>query len=305
MPLTLLPIGEHFVARASGLDLTRPLTPNEVQAVNEAMDRYAVLVFSGLRLSGEQQLAFAQHFGELDVGLNRLRPGQSRLKRDDLIDISNVDATGSLAARDSAKLASNYANQLWHSDSSFQRPKAQYSMLHAVVLPDRGGETEFADLRGAYDRLPADLKTEVDGLVAEHWALHSRNLLGDMQYSAQQEAMFPPVHWPLVQIHPTSGRKLLFVGAHARAIAGMPTSEARLLLSDLLEHATRHEFVYRHTWQVGDLVIWDNRCTVHRGRRFPLDQRRELRRTTLNDESSRAQANPGGNQGRVSGSAVL
>lgn len=286
MPLNLEPVGADFVANASGLDPSQPLSDHDIEAVNVAMNRYAVLVFRGMKLSGEQQLAFASRFGELDVGLNRMRPGQSRLKRDDLIDISNVDVTGSLVARESSKLASTYANQLWHSDSSFQRPKAQYSMLHAVVLPDRGGHTEFADLRAAYDRLDDDLKREVEGLVAEHWALHSRNLLGGQQYSAEDEAMFAPVHWPLVQIHPGSGRKLLFVGAHARAIQGVPVAEARLLLSDLLEHATRHEFVYRHHWQVGDLVIWDNRATVHRGRRFPIGQRRELRRTTLNDPHS-------------------
>lgn len=286
MNLHLEPLGPGFVALASGLDLAHPLSDEMRQAIDAGMNEHAVLVFRGQRLTGAQQIAFAQQFGELDVGLNRMRPGQSRLERDDLIDISNVEAGGRLAARDSNKLASNYANQLWHSDSSFQRPKAQYSMLHAVVLPDRGGQTEFADLRAAWDRLPDDLRSEVDGLVAEHWALHSRNLLGGQQYTSEQESLFPPVYWPLVQTHAGSGRKLLFVGAHARAIRGMPTAEARVLLSDLLEFATRHDYVYRHEWQVGDLVIWDNRATVHRGRRYPIAQRRELRRTTINDLQS-------------------
>lgn len=280
MPLAIEPIGGDFVAQADGLDLSQPLTTQAIQAIDEAMNHYAVLVFHNQTLSGQQQIAFAQQFGELDIGLNRLRPGQSRFGRDDLIDISNVDATGDLAARHSVKLANFHANQLWHSDSSFQNPKAQYSMLHAVVLPSTGGQTEFADLRAAYDRLPTDLRDEVEALVAEHWALHTRSLLGGQSFSPEQERMFPPVDWPLVQTHSGSGRRLLFVGAHARAIHGMATAEARVLLSDLLEHATRHEHVYVHEWQVGDVVMWDNRATVHRGRRFPLAQRRELRRTT-------------------------
>ncbi len=288
MTLVLKPLHAVFAAEASGLNLSRPLRAEQVRAIDNAMNQYAVLVFRGQTLSGEQQMAFARNFGELDSGLNKMRKTQHRFAYDELIDISNVDVDGSLAGRESRKVVSNFANQLWHSDSSFQRPKAQYSMLHAVVIPDQGGQTEFADLRSAYDRLSPALKAELSDLKAEHWALYSRFLLGDTQYTAQQQALFPAVFWPLIQTHPGSGRKLLFVGIHAREIQGWPVAEARMMLSDLLEHATLPVYTFRHEWQVGDLVIWDNRCTVHRGRRFPLSQRRELRRTTLNDLHSLA-----------------
>ena len=162
-------------------------------------------------------------------------------------------------------------------------PRGAYSMLHALVTPSWGGETEFADLRAAYDTLDARTRAQITGLEAEHFALHTRVLLGDDAYTDEQLKQMPPAVWPLVDTHPGSGRKVLFVGVHARRILGMSTAESRLLLSDLLEHATQRERVYRHEWQVGDLVMWDNRATVHRGRRFDLSERRELRRTTVND----------------------
>lgn len=283
MSLSLKPLHPVFAAQATGLDLNSTLSPEIIRAIDDAMNKYAVLVFPGQKLSGERQMAFARNFGELDQGLNKMRKTQHRFAYDELIDISNVDVDGSIAARESRKVVSNFANQLWHSDSSFQRPKAQFSMLHAVVLPNEGGQTEFADLRNAHDRLSPALKEELQDLKAEHWALYSRFMLGDTHYTPEQQALFEPVIWPLIQTHPGSGRKLLFVGIHARAIPGWPVSEARMMLSDLLEHATLPGYTYRHEWRVGDLVIWDNRSTVHRGRRFPLAQRRELRRTTIND----------------------
>lgn len=286
MSLKLTPLHPVFAAEAAGLDLSEPLRSEQVSAIDDAMNQYGVLVFRGQQLSGEQQMVFARNFGELDAGLNKMRKTAHRFAYDELIDISNVDVDGSIAARESRKVVSNFANQLWHSDSSFQRPKAQFSMLHAVVIPSEGGQTEFADLRHAYDRLSPALKDELSDLRAEHWVLHSRFLLGDTQYTPEQQALFPAVQWPLVQTHPGSGRKLLFVGIHARAIVGWPLAEGRMMLSDLLEHATLGEFTYKHEWRVGDLVIWDNRGTVHRGRRFPLSQRRELRRTTINDTAS-------------------
>lgn len=286
MSLKLTPLHPVFAAQAAGLDLSKPLRPEVVKAIDDAMNQYGVLVFRGQQLSGEQQMAFARNFGELDSGLNKMHKTVHRFAYDELIDISNVDFDGSIAARESRKVVSNFANQLWHSDSSFQRPKAHFSMLHAVVIPSEGGQTEFADLRNAYDRLSPALKIELQDLRTEHWVLHSRFLLGDTQYTPEQQALFPAVQWPLVQTHPGSGRKLLFVGIHARAIVGWPLAEGRMMLADLLEHATLGEYTYKHEWQVGDLVIWDNRGTVHRGRRFPLAQRRELRRTTINDEAS-------------------
>lgn len=284
--LRVEPLHPVIGALASGVDLAQPLDDATIRAIDAAMNRHAVLVFRGQRLTGEQQMAFANRFGPLDPGLNKMRKTVHRFAYDALIDISNVDVDGSVAARDSRKVVSNFANQLWHSDSSFQRPKAHFSMLHAVVVPEAGGETEFADLRAAHDALSEAERAELAGLRAEHWALHSRFMLGDTQYTPEQQALFAPVQWPLIQTHPGSGRKLLFVGIHARAIVGWPVAEGRMRLLDLLEHATQRAFVFRHSWQVGDLVIWDNRCTLHRGRRFDLSQRRELRRTTINDLDS-------------------
>jgi alpha-ketoglutarate-dependent 2,4-dichlorophenoxyacetate dioxygenase len=287
MALDIRTLHPLFAAEVRGIDLRRQLDRSQVSAIEQAMDQYAVLVFRDQPLSQAEQVRFAESFGPLDLGLRKLygggKGGGHRFDFEALIDISNVAADGSLAQRDSRKVVSNIANQLWHSDSSFQQPKAQYSMLSAVVLPSKGGETEFADLRAAYDALPEDLRREIAGLEAEHYALHSRILLGDTNYTAAQLAAIPPVRWPLAQIHPGSGRKLLFVGVHAREIIGYSLAEGRMLLSDLLEHATQRAFVYRHEWRVGDLVMWDNRCTIHRGRRYDLDERRELRRTTTED----------------------
>jgi alpha-ketoglutarate-dependent 2,4-dichlorophenoxyacetate dioxygenase len=162
-------------------------------------------------------------------------------------------------------------------------PRAAYSMLHAVITPSWGGNTEFADLRAAYDALPDRTRSEIKDLKAEHFALHTRLILGDDAYTDAQKREIPPAVWPLHDVHPGSGRDVLFVGVHARQILGWPTAEARMYLLDLLEHATQRQFVYTHEWQPGDLVIWDNRSTLHRGRRYDIAERRELRRTTVND----------------------
>ena len=283
MPLHLEPLHPLFAAAASGIDLTQPLSPDDVHAINAAMNRYGVLVWRGQPLTAQQQIDFATSFGPLDIGLKRVFKRPERLEDERLIDISNVDAQGHVARRDSPKNLSNFANQLWHSDSSFMNPRAAYSMLHCVVKPSWGGDTEFADLRHAYDTLDERTRAEIQDLKAEHFALHTRVLLGDDAYTDEQKKEIPPAVWPLADTHPGSGRKVLFVGVHARQIVGWPTAESRMYLHDLLEHATQREGVYRHRWQVGDLVIWDNRCTLHRGRRFDIGERRELRRTTIND----------------------
>jgi len=283
MALYISQIHPIFVGEVTGVDLRQPLDPAVVIEIDAAMDRYAVLVVRDQPLDQEQQMVFARSFGPLDLGLRKVKKQPHRFRYDELIDISNVDEKGRIADRNSGKIVSNIANQLWHSDSSFQRPAAKYSMLSAVVLPTRGGETEFADLRAAYDALSDELKAELEALEAEHYALHSRFLLGDSDYTEEQKNAIPPVHWPIVRMHPGSKRKLLFVGVHARRIVGWPVAEGRMLLMDLLEHATQRDFVYSHKWRVGDLVMWDNRSTLHRGRRYNLSERRELRRATTED----------------------
>jgi len=283
MALALEPLNDAFVAEARGIDLSRPIDAATAAAVEAAMDRHAVLVFRGQPLDEDQQLAFTRWFGPLDLGLKKVFRAPNRLRHEESIDISNVGLDGKVLARDSKKMFSNLANQLWHSDSSFQLPPAKYSLLSAQVVPPHGGDTEFADMRAAYDALPDDMKRRIDGLVSEHWALHSRILLGDADYTEEEKAIIPPVEWPLVRRHPGSGRRSLFIGVHARRILGMSLPEGRMLLLDLLEHATQPAFVYRHRWRVGDLVMWDNRCVLHRGRHFDPAVRRELRRSTTED----------------------
>ncbi len=286
MSLQLEPLHPLFAAEAGGIDLTKPVDAGTVRAIDEAMDKYGVLVFRGQPLTEDQQIAFAGSFGTLDAGLKKLYPGApSRFRHEETIDISNVRPDGGLHAASDRKSISNFANQLWHSDSSFQRPAAKYSMLHAVVVPAKGGQTEFADLRAAYDALPEELKSEIANLHSVHAALHSRIWLGDKPSEAELAKM-PPVQWPLVRTHAGSKRKVLWVGVHATHIVEKAIGEGRMLLLELLEHATQREFVYRHEWRVGDLVIWDNRATIHRGRRFDINAPRELRRTTTNDPDS-------------------
>ena len=282
MKLTLKPL-HPFAAEASGIDLSQALDAAGVKAIEDAMDRHAVLVFRNQPLTQDQQIAFARTLGPLDLGLRKLKGGPHRFQYAELADISNVKADGEVADRTHAKIVGNVANQLWHSDSSFQHPRAKYSMLSAVVVPGFGGDTEFADLRMAYDALPDWQKKQIESLKAVHYALHSRFMLGDTSYTEEQKKAIPPAVWPLVQIDPRSGRKILFVGIHACEIEGMTTAEGRMLIMDLLEHATQREFVYRHKWQVGDLVMWDNTATVHRGRYFDFAERRELRRATTEE----------------------
>jgi len=289
MALRLEPLHPLFVAEADGVDLRQPLAAKAAQDIEAAMDRHAVLVFRGQPLSEDEQIAFGRTFGPLDLGLKKALKRANRLKYDESIDISNVDDRGGIASVATKKMYSQLANQLWHSDSSFQNPPARYSMLHSLTKPGKGGETEFADLRAAWDSLPEDLKRKIEGLRAQHYALYSRINLGDTEWTEEQKNAIPPVEWPLARTHPGSKRKILFVGAHATHIIGMHVGEGRLLLAELLEHATQARFVYRHQWRVGDLVMWDNRCVVHRGRRYDLGERRELRRVSTEDVSAAAE----------------
>ena len=278
------PVGQNFVAIVREIDLAQPLSPEAVKAVEAAMDMFAVLVFPNQPMTGDEQLAFTNQFGPPDRGLAKLGGDKAgRLGNRDLADISNVDIVGNVTERNDRKIVSNMANQLWHSDSSFQNPPARYSILSAVAIPDQGGDTEFADMRWAYDRLDPDLRLEVESLVAEHYVLHSRLALGDDAWTDEQRRAMPPVQWPIVRTHPGSGRKLLFLGAHITHILGMTVAEGRMLLNDLLEDATDKAFTYRHRWTANDAVMWDNRSTLHRGRRFDVTKRREMRRSTTED----------------------
>lgn len=277
---TCTPLHADLAAEVDGVDLSRPLDDGTLTALQAALARYPVLVFHDQKLSDDEHAAFTRRFGPIDAGLVKASQRKRRLSNADVIDLANIDADGAVLDAGSARNVSLLANQMWHADSSFKRPRAQYSVLCGVNLPGEGGDTEFADQRAAYDALPDATKARIESLSAEHWAFHSRNMLGGGDFTAEGMAKLPPVEWPIVHTIPESGRKSLFIGVHTREIPGMATAEARMFLLDLLEHATQREFVYRHVWRNDDVVMWDNRCTLHRGRPYDLSQLRELRRCT-------------------------
>ena len=287
MQLKIAPVTENFAAEASGLDLRQPIDAETAAEIEEAMDKYAVLVWRDQPLDDDQHMAFTKWFGPLDMGLLNVTKKPNRFKHAGFVDIANVGIDGEIMARDHGTVTSSMANQFWHTDSSFMETVAKYSLLSARVVPETGGDTEFTDMRAAWDALPDDLRTMVTGLVGEHHPLYSRILLGNT-YSDEQMARIPPAHWPLVRTHPGSGRRYLFTPIHVHKIEGMSMAEARVLVNELIEHATQPQFVHRHTWQTGDLLMWDNRCTLHRGRRFDYTQRRDLRRTTTMEDPAGA-----------------
>lgn len=283
MAITFNPLHPVFAAECTGVDIGQPLDRATAEAIHQGMDRYAVLVFRrGKPLDTQQQLAFTQSLGELEPPYTTIRANEGmRLDSERLSDISNLGPGNRILARDDRKRLFNLGNQLWHSDSSYKRVPAMYSALCAHVVPPEGGNTEFADMRTAYDMLDAATRQRIEGLVAEHSRIFSKGALG-FRFTEQEERDFEPVRQPLVRIHPRTGRRSLFLSSHAGRIVGWPTPEAMMLLRELTEHATQREFVYRHVWRVGDLVMWDNQATMHRARPFPDDvYPRDLRRTTL------------------------
>ena len=249
------------------------------------MDRYAVLIFHEQNFSDEQQLAFTQSLGsiELAIGTSLRRPEDNRLPAT-FADVSNLDRDNKPFARDDRRRLFAIGNRLWHSDSSFKAVPAKYSLLHARSIPSKGGNTEFADMRAAYEALDQDTKELVESLICEHSQMFSRAKLGFADFTAEERERFKPVRQRLVRVHPSSGRKSLYLSSHAGTIIGWPEPEAKALLMDLTEAATQREFVYSHKWRVGDLVMWDNRATMHRARPFPHDEPRDVRRTTLMGE---------------------
>ena len=282
MTLNFSPLHPVFAALAEGIDLRSPLAAAAAREIEAAMDRYAVLVFRGQDLTQDEQLAFTAAFGPMDPG-RHLAVRQQRRVRPEFADVSNLDEHGQVAHRNHRRILSNMATRLWHTDSSYKQPAAKFSLLYCSAIPDWGGETEFADMRAAYDALPERLRAEAAGRSAEHYVHHSRATLGFTPSPEDIAGAIPPVAWPLIRSHAGSGRKLLYIGAHATHVVGLSLPEGKVLLSDLLEHATQRQFVYRHEWRPGDLVMWDNRAVLHRGRRYDLSQRRDMRRSTVED----------------------
>ena len=282
MTLTFSPLHPLFAASADDVDLRAPLDAATIREIEAAMDRYAVLVFRDQQLGEDEQLAFTARLGPMDPG-RHLAVRQHRRVRPEFADVSNLDEAGNVADRNHRRILSNMATRLWHTDSSYKKPAAKFSLLYCSAIPDWGGETEFADIRAAYDALPERLRAEAEGREAEHDVHHSRATLGFAPSEDEIAGAIPPVTWPLVRIHAGSGRKLIYIGSHATHVVGRSLPEGRVLLADLLEHATQLQFVYRHEWRPGDLVMWDNRAVLHRGRCYDLTQRRDMRRSTVED----------------------
>ena len=290
MSIGITPLHPHIGAELSGIDASRPLEDKTLAAMWRAIDQYAVVVLREQKLSDRQLHDFAARFGELEIGRSALQPGKRRLSIPQIADISNLDEENNLRARDDRRRLDMLGNRLWHTDASYMPVPVVLGMLFGVAVPPPspwgGGETEFADMRAAYDALSDEQKEAVEGLVVEHDVFWSRGQIGFTEFPPGEREQYPPSCQRLVRRHPGSGRKCLYLSAHASHIVGWPVPEGRLLLADLTEHATRREFVYSHQWREGDLVIWDNRDTMHRGRPHDECFPRDLRRATTLDIGS-------------------
>ena len=293
MAISLRPIQPEFATEVSGIDLSQPLDDAGVRAIWDAIDRYVVLVFHGQSLSDGQLRDFAQKFGPLEIGRTAARGGPRRLEIPQIGDISNLDINSQVRALTDRQRLDSLGNRLWHSDATYMEVPVALGMLHAVKIPPPspfgGGETEFADMRAAYDALDDQTNSAIADLVAMHDIFHSRGLIGFTEFPAGEREQYPPHPQILVRTHPKTGRKALFLSAHASHIRDWPVADGRLLLWDLTVHATASRFVYSHQWQVGDVVIWDNRYTMHRGRPHDELAPRDLRRATTLEHANTVQ----------------
>lgn len=277
------PLHPLFVGEVSGVDLSKPVDSQTRDEIVAASDKYAVLVFHDQQIDDDQQIAFSGLLGPLETTIKAIRPGHKLRLDAHISDVSNLDENNRIMAGDDRRRMNGLANRLWHTDSSFKRTPAKYSLLSARAIPPSGGETQFADLRAAYDALSDEMKARLEGLVADHSIFHSRASIGFTDFTDEERAALPPVPQVLVRVHPGSKRKTLYLASHAERIHGMPIPEGRMLLRDLIEHATQPQFVYTHRWKVGDIVMWDDRCTMHRARDYDPAVPRDMHRTTVAD----------------------
>ena len=282
MALAIRQIHPVFVGEVTGIDISKPLARDEVAALEAGMDRYAVLVYPDQRITDDQQMAFARNFGQLENSRGgNITRAQDRRLDSGMNDVSNLAKDGSILERESRQRLFNIGNMLWHSDSSFRPIPAKYSILSARTVNPVGGNTEYADMRAAYDALDDKARAEIEDMICEHSLMYSRGSLGFVDYTEEEKAMFRPVRQRLVRTHPVTGRKSLYLSSHAGGILGLPIPEARIILRDLNEHATQPAFVYVHQWRQWDLVMWDNRQVMHRVRRYDDSHPRDMRRTTV------------------------
>jgi alpha-ketoglutarate-dependent 2,4-dichlorophenoxyacetate dioxygenase len=284
MAITVCPVTPSFAAEIGDIDLSKPLAPTEISEVKDAFTKYAVLIFPDQHLSQDQHLGFARYFGPLETTIALFRKDSKLRVRKEFADVSNLDPENEVWGKDSRQRMFQMGNRLWHTDSSFKRLPARASLLYALTIPPIGGHTEFADERAAYDALPEATKKRIDPLVAEHSIFNSRARLGFSNFSDEERQGMPPVPQVLVRTIPESGRKSLYLASHAGRIFGLPEPEGRALIDELVAHATQRQFVYTHRWRVHDLIIWDNRCTMHRGTDFDdLRWKRDMQRATVSD----------------------
>jgi alpha-ketoglutarate-dependent 2,4-dichlorophenoxyacetate dioxygenase len=284
MAITVCPVTQGFAAEIGDVDLAKPIAPDDLAAIKDAFTAYAVLIFPEQRLSQDQHLDFARLFGPLETTIAVFRKDQKLRLPPELSDVSNISPDNEVWGKDARYRLFQLGNRLWHTDSSFKRLPARASLLYARSIAPVGGHTEFADERAAYDALPEAMKRRLDGLVVEHSIFNSRARLGFTDFSDDERRSMPAVPQVLVRTIPESGRKSLYLASHAGRIFGMPDAEGRALIEELIAHATQRQFVYTHRWRVHDLVIWDNRCTMHRGTEFDdLRWKRDVQRATVSD----------------------
>ncbi len=284
MAIDVHPITPGFAAEIGDVDLAAELSPADAEAIDQAFWTWSVLVFPDQKLSAEQHLAFARRYGPHETSIGVYRSDAALRVRPELADVSNLDHRGEVWGRNARLRMFQLGNRLWHTDSSFKRTPALASLLYARSIAPVGGLTEFADLRAAHDALPEATRAALRGRVAEHSIFNSRARLGFTDFSDEERAAMPPVPQVLVRRIPQSGRWSLYLASHAGRVLGMPDDEGRALIDGLIEHATQRHFVYAHRWRVNDLVMWDNRCTMHRGTAFDdLRWRRDVQRATVSD----------------------
>lgn len=284
MAVTISAVTPGFVAEIGDVDLSQPLSPAEVSEIKQAFGDYGVLIFPGQELSDQQHLAFAKHIGPLETSIFALNTNEKLRVAPELADVSNLDAENKIWDEKSRVRMLQMGNRLWHTDSSFKYLPARASLLYARTIAPIGGHTEFADLRAAYDALPESKKRMLEGLVAEHALSYSRARTGFHDFTAAEQANLPPVPQMMVRTLPENGRKSLYLASHAGRVLGLPEESGRALIDELIAHATQRQFVYTHRWRVHDLVMWDDRCTLHRGTDFDdLRWTRDMLRATVSD----------------------
>lgn len=291
MPITVSPMTDGFAAEVGDIDLAGPLADDVLAQVREAFTRYAVLIFPDQRISVEQHLDFARTFGPLERSVATLMPGQKLRVREEIADVGNLTPDGKVWESNYKHRLFQLGNRLWHTDSSFKTPTGYTSMLYCRSVAPIGGHTEFADLRAAWDALPAGEQARLEKQIGEHSLLHSRKRLGYTDFSEQERIAWAPVARPLVRTLPESGRRTLYLASHVGRIQGLDDEAGEALLAQLTAHATQRQFTYLHRWRLHDLVLWDNRCTMHRGTPFD-DTRypRDMQRATTADRPDALQA---------------